>query len=283
MDGSFYSGHLLFGLGILAQLLRTIAPQLERGDWGKVLGSVVVGILIGLRAYVGKNGDLAESFIVFHFAFVFSLTVLFRKKILPEIDEVILILWNASFWYLYLGRFGFHGLLGFLALIPSCASLLVGIFRVEPDGLTKILMYVWFLIMSLAITAMLFPIEEVIQNRPLPPTRSFFMGMLFFYAFSYLLSILNFIPIPDKHQSFRERLDQVRDHAYLIAYKLSDFQYPPQFMLAMLSLTALGMYANYSFQLVDEKLLLTVVLSLIPFIGEITDRILERSGSDEAT
>ncbi|MBI3934954.1 MAG: hypothetical protein HY316_09700 [Acidobacteria bacterium] len=274
MDGTFYLGHLLFGLGIVVEFLRTAGRSLERKDWGNILWSAVIALVVGLRTYADER-DIAETLIFFHFAFVLALTIFFRKKILPEIDEIVLFVWMAGFWYLCLSRFGLMHIVSIIALLPSCISLVVGIFRVRMDFLTPIILYVWFLIMSLAVAAMLFPGEELMEDLTFPPGRSFFLGMLFFYALSYLLSVLNFIPIPAKNQTFRERMKEVREHAYLIADKFNDFQHPPLVMLALLAGTAAGLYTNYAYQLVEEKLLLSVVLGLSPMIRKLTGKIVE--------
>lgn len=194
------TGLLLFGLGIFAQLLLSISRKFEKSDLHHLLIVLGLTLLTTLGVYIEGVVEsyifsLEELIIIAIFIFSLIASIVFIKKILPQINELVLIVWNVGFWYLYLSTFGLlNSLIPFL-LVPSLFSIFIGIFRVSLGIFSKAFLYVWFMIIAILIAFMLqtlpTSIRELSSNADL--LRSFFLGMTFFYVITYFFYIVAFI------------------------------------------------------------------------------------------
>lgn len=272
-----YQFELLFALGVIAQFVFTVGRKFEREDITKLVMDIVLVLFGGLYLYLKTNEDIKAVLLLSTLFFVTLCALSFREKILPEINEIVLVVWNVGFWYLYITRFGFFNYLSLVLLAPTYLSLVVGVFKVTLNNFTKILLYVWFMIMAVGIALTFLPVKELINSEPIPPmsgTQAFLLGMMVFYTFTYLLYIVYFIPIPGKHQSFAVRLANIKEHAGVIVSKLNSVQYHPLLMLMILAVTSLAVYVNFTYHFISEGLLLTFLLGFSPLIGEKIDKIL---------
>ncbi|MCX6786011.1 MAG: hypothetical protein NTZ18_04135 [Candidatus Komeilibacteria bacterium] len=270
-DFNLYYPQLFFGLGVTAQIFFSIRGKFERKDLWPLLSAIFFSLLIAILYWFKTKGDLGGAIISAFYCFIIVFVAIFRAKILPKINEIILLVWNVGFWSLYLSMMKPWSYLSLILLIPTCLSLIAGIFKVNLNIITKILLYLWFMIIAVYISIASMPWNEILHSgytHTISPMQSFLLGVVFFYSFSYLLCIFHFIPLPDENQSFRERMKILKEYINLINSKFDKVQYHPMLMLGFFIILSAIMYLNYSFRLIDQNTLLFFSLSLSIFIGE---------------
>jgi hypothetical protein len=229
-------------------------------------------ILIGLAIYSG----------------IFA--ILFRKKIMPIVNERTLLVLNMALWYLFLAYFPMFSfkvkLLICLVLIPMTigVNLMAFIDHVVGPGLT-LLFYTWFLVMILSLGLFQFPFWNLslffgkIGADRLGFMNALLTGMVFSYIVIHMFYILALIPIPYyRAQSFRQRWSEVKKHAKLIIEKYSHQQLRQEEALLIVLILGGLLAANLLFQLITDHLVINFLIVIVPqLISERFSATLQRS------
>ncbi|NJD56623.1 MAG: hypothetical protein FIA94_09505 [Nitrospirae bacterium] len=288
---------LSFGLGVVTRSLLMLDARVLRKN---ILGIAVcftalpVLVIIGM----GKMPDLPLSaHIFFAFAGYCALfAVLMKNAILPQTNERSLLFLNIALWYAFITyrpmipEFLKPVLL--LIFIPLTIATLVIAFRDFILGFwLSLVFYVWYLIIIVFIGIVQFPFWNLsfffgrAVWAPLDAADVFLSGALFSYLAVHATYILALIPLPSRHQSFAERLEEVNQHAEMLVYRYSDEQLRVREAVLLISLFG-GLYClNYVFRLMPPSALINLTIVFSPLMLVYVGRIFERlaAGDDIET
>jgi hypothetical protein len=282
---------LWFALGVGLQALLLI-----RGDWnwGRLALCVAFGALGMLPA---KHEHNYEPFLhvllsLGFFAFMFALR--FKSDLLPVISEKVLlsyslILWFAFFSYFYNGT-AWSNALAVLLLVPTGAAVFIALQRPSLSFVWKLSLYTWFLCIVVSLGLFQFPFRHLAiflspEKSPwLNPLDCIVAGMAFLYLAVNMAYLFELIPIPGKHQSWADRMEEWHKLTGLMTERFED---EPVHRLGMLFIVAQGiaLLLIYFFHWVSAALAIniSVVLPSILAMGSNSTKIAmerERLGDD---
>ena len=279
MDFVEFGSVFLFTLGVAVQLFVTVWGKMKKDDF-KVLMWILIFVGIAtVFAQIKNSSRLIDAITAFVLMTAVMISVFFRDKILPAVNEINLVVLMISFWYLYITRVGLENGLPLSLLLPTILSMIIGILRVRLHFVVKVLLYLWSIILAVGISQMVVPLGEIFTiisnissygvsaSASTSPFDIFFAGMMYFYVSSYILFLVFFIPLPNKHQSIRERIQVFKEDSAFAASRFSDYQFPPLIVLILIMVSSALLYINYLYKLVDDSLILSIILATSPLIG----------------
>ncbi|MDR3477009.1 MAG: hypothetical protein P4M14_03130 [Gammaproteobacteria bacterium] len=224
---------LCLGLGFIIEsgllLGESLKSKLVLALWISTMGSSVVGFLAGFLAF---GYSLRVELIFAAGTFIFFYLMIFRKKILPAINELSLALFNTIFIFQYF--FTIHGELNRQGINDSIFLNLICIFSVivfinalvemTTPFFIKLIFYVWYLLMACIL--LLFTIYQMnfsIENNSFITYLTFIsIGCVVFELSIDALAVIYLIPIPMKGQSLSNRLSRIKLHIELLTNKYSE-------------------------------------------------------------
>ncbi|MFH0875659.1 MAG: hypothetical protein V1859_07005 [archaeon] len=260
---------LVFGAGILTQAVVLLGKKILK-DYKMLLFGLAIS-LVGLTPGKHESNYNLYMHILFcflYFAFLFS--IYFKKEILPVIDERTLLLFNIILinlvaTYLMIWR-------NFILLaitLPTLAVLYITFSVNKLNFASKLLLYIWFLIMNISLIifkfsfgAMSFFFNEA-EITSYSPIDIFLTGMVFLFLVSNAVYIFELIPIPGKHQSFSDRIKQLKEHICVLVSKYSDEQIKPWFGLFLIVILGGGFYLNFIFHIIPNEILMNFLIVFV--------------------
>jgi len=269
----------LFTLGIAVQLFVTVWGKMKKSDLLGLMWILIFVAVATIFVQIRKSYRLIDAITAFVLMTAVVISVFFRDKILPVVNEINLVILMISFWYLFITRVGLKNGLTLILLVPTILALIIGILRVRLHFVVKVLLYLWSIIFAVSISQMVAPLGEiftiissigsygVLTSAIASPFDIFFAGMMYFYVSSYILFLIFFIPLPSKHQSIRERIQMFKEDSAFAASRFSDYQFPPLIVLLLVMVSSAFLYINYLYKLVDDSLILSIIVAASPLIG----------------
>ncbi len=269
----------LFTLGIAVQLVMTVWGKMKKDDLKGLMWILIIVGLATVFVQIQRSYRLIDAVTGFVLMTAVVISVFFRDKILPAVNEINLVVLMISFWYLFITRVGLENGLPLSLIIPTILSLIIGILRVRLHFVVKVMLYLWSIILAVGVSQMVVPLGEIftiISNigsygvSASTTTSSFdifFAGMMYFYVSSYILFLIFFIPLPSKHQSIRERIQVFKEDSAFAASRYNDYQFPPLIVLLLIVASSALLYINALYTVVDDSLILSIILAASPLIG----------------
>ena len=215
---------ILFYAGILAQAVFLLIGQLTLKDAGMVL-ACCAGSLLGFIP--GKHEhmyDLSSHWFIVACAFSIGYALCFKKKILEHIDKEILLVWTLVGLYIALQTpfIVSHPQLLIVLLSLSLLAVINAFAGFDRSYGWQVYFYVWFLCVLVGIVASQFAFSTMfsIFGHHAAPANSYTMfvvGMSFLYLAVNFWFVIELIPLPGKHQSFEERLEEVEEAMDVLA------------------------------------------------------------------
>ena len=217
-------------------------------------GTAIYGFFQGTT---NIGATIATVALMFSFAFA----VLFQKEALPNIGEQNLLSYTIIIVYMILAYVYKPDnttlsadmiLVLFLAAI-TLPVLFISFFDFKLKPMTKIILYLWFIIISIILILTqvnVWEISKFLQNRS--PFEALLGGMVLLYLLVNVMAIIKLIPFPSEDRSIDEALRDCKEHANLLAEKFMDYQLRP-FHAALILVFEAGMLAsNYYLKIVPD-------------------------------
>jgi len=267
---------ILFYAGILTQAVFLLLGRMTFKDAGLIL-ACCAGSLLGLVP--GKHEhhyDLSTHWFFVACVFAVGYAFCFKKKILTHIDKEILMVWTLVGLYAALQT-------PFIVAHPQLPYPLLGLSLIAVvnafAGFDKaygwqVYFYIWFLCVLVGIAASQFAFSTMfsIFGHGTVSAGSFTMfvlGMCFLYLAVNLWYLVELIPLPGKHQSFSDRLEEVEEAMEELA---EDYDVEPVALwktALLFVLTASLLAANYFGHFVSDTILIPVLIATLPMLDRL--------------
>ena len=264
---------LLWAVGIAVGCWRMLG-RFEKGDG--LYFSICLLISLGLLL-PGKGEDTSAYAPSIHMpqaygVFIFMFAMLFRDRIAALIDERVILVWTLLALYVGVELFGpTHPLFFVFACVAALVIVLAACPWSFPQWL-RIAMYIWFMFCAsmigiLQIRAADFrPFFDYASISPLSFPGAFMSGMALLMTGAHVSHLFFFIPVPGKHQSFTDRLEEVREHALFFGKRYAATQAEIWWHTTMIILLGGFLLGNTLWHLVPVFLLVNAIIILMPFI-----------------
>ena len=195
----------------------------------------IICLIAGL--FPAKNESLSDYNLIVHFlvsVLVFGLfeSVLLRDRILVKLDEFKLLLFSMLFSYVL---YSYGARVFFLvSLLPLAVMLFFCFTRFTPGSRARLLLYAWFLLAWIGLGLILLQkfFFGVVLARlfsflnftaaSFQPWDYFFFGMSSFILLSLAFYLFLLLPIPTKHETFKQALKRSREMAHSLVSKFDD-------------------------------------------------------------
>lgn len=269
---AIFTPQIAFSLGLVTQAcIKVLGAKDKTGMWKKLLSAFLISLFLAFRMYFHKKYHgpfVLENFLTLYvILFTVSLCIFFRREILSEVNELVLLVWNMGLFYLSFTIFGFQPII----LIPLALSLLafgIALFHVKMARQTQVGLYIWFMLLGIYTSIALLPWREIISQRSfahLGIVHLFFLGQMLFYSFSYIVYLAYFIPMTDKHG---KSINDTKEHAKIIEQKFDETQFHPYATVLVFFVVVAICALNYYFAFLNNQVLIAIVLGISPFLGE---------------
>ena len=268
----------LFYAGILAQAIFLLIGRFEPKDFLKVGGCGLASLLALIPGKHESIYRLNLHLFLIACAFAIGYALCFKKKILERINKEILMVWTLVGLYLvfrsslviwYPPVFVPLLVLGLLPVINAFAGF-------DASYGWKVYFYIWFLCVLVGIAASKFAFATVANvfdfkhaTADVTALQMFVIGMSFLYLAVNLWYVVELIPLPGRHQSFSERMEQVKADLEILAedYDAGQVNWWKTVLLLAFSVTVLA--ANYFLNFVSDKTLIPLLIVILPVVDKI--------------
>ncbi len=260
---------IFFGIGIIVQVVFLVGYKLNKEDIKKIIVDIGGGLLFILYFLYGAvQGEQRINFAeilglliyVFFLGFGAAFAMSFKKKILLKINEINLFALNILFLYYCITRLGFDNFFTKTIYMLTFIVLMLILFKNELKSTYKGFLYLWYIILFMIISIInIFQISGNGDNIYSNYLSSFFVGGIFLYIWIYFVYLVMFIPISDRGEIYRRRIE-IKEHFSDLASsfnktKINSFKILMLFII-LLSFLIINYYNNY----ISESLLIVFIL-----------------------
>ncbi len=208
--------------------------------------------------------------------FCITYAVWFKKRILERINKEILMIWTLIFLYVMFQTLNTPST-RFL-LVPITLASLVAIVNAfagfDENYGWKVYFYVWFLCIIVAVAASRFSFSVLMSifwhdKGEIDSWAVFFVGMAFPYLAINAWYVLELVPLPGKHQSLSERMEEVAADLEILAEDYEVETVRRWKTAVLLACTASLLAANYFGHFVDDVNLIPVLIAMSPVMDKL--------------
>jgi hypothetical protein len=259
-----------FGVGVVLQAVLTI--RIDR-TWTWMDGGLL-GVCVTVSAALTFNhpADASPQDVLECMGFFgVLLAVFFDKRILPVVNEKIVLSYTIVFWYaLYVNfqRLGLPDWLVYALLVPTSAALIIAFTQPALTFFWKVAMYAWFLSLVLSLGLFQFSFARLaIFNSPkadlwLTPIECLTTGMAFLYLCINATFLFELIPLPGRNQSWKDRMREWHALTELMAYRFSDRAIPSVVAGTIFVVEGGVLALNYIYHFISDGLLINLLVVL---------------------
>ncbi len=308
--------------GVLGQAYFLLAPYLRQDQTTtnvpsikKAINETRFNVLIAffLAAIYSMGGILIEyldgrlqldgSYLAgFALYFAGMLALLCTKEILPAINEKSMLVFNLLFVYLILAYwqplFQLNTWLGALIAIPTLATIVNSLARIQIGNFWKVFFYGWYLV--IALTFLLFqylsadwvflgfddnwtPIQtgpatlaytNCLNGIPGVPCGAISIwqvlvtGAALLYLLTHVMALFRMVPWPQKHTPYRRVIKEWKEYLQMIAGKFGDEQLHPMMAVIIIAGIAVVLLANASLHFAEDLTLINGLLLATQWLGQ---------------
>lgn len=262
---------LIFIVGVISRALVVLFTNFRKEDLFSLALASFMGFVVFLRAdEFEQYGRFVIAILIFTALFSFF----FKDRIISRITEGTLLLNGLVTFYLfhnYIGSGSNMWILEMLFALYVIGLLILCIKRIRVSALVQTTLVACFLLSNVLIILTFFNIQNLFilcqSCLPLdfPRVSLFFAGFVFFQILGNILYVLYFIPIPlSKHQSFKERLHEIKEHGRDLEQKYIDIDINFSKTIIILIFSSF-LFINSYFGLFEEALVVSIILMLGDF------------------
>lgn|GEM_PF-4283149 len=271
---------IYFGLGIILQSYFFIRHGFKKEDIKELIKDIGGGLLFAfiILVTIGRSGieiNLSELSLVmiytFFAGFGAALTMSFRKRILPQMNQVSLLILNTIFLYYIITRLGYTHFFAISFYIPTIIGLLFLLFKKELKNSQKGFLCIWYL-MLLIFTGFInvYYISSAPKSHMYSSYFSTFLaGSVALYIYVFIVYLIAFIPISDKNKhAIARRRAEVREHFLLLISSFQKFNINPLLFLLIFLLLTVTLMLNFQFKFISENLFIVFTLFLTTYFND---------------
>lgn len=256
-----------FGAGVLAQVLLLLNRNIK---FMQLLFCAGVALFAMLPGKHENNYDPLFHALMAFSGFCFLVALTFHKEILPTLSEAMLLLYTVLFWFVFFSHY-YHGSLLHkvsmgIAVIPTVITLYLVIDGRNSGSFLKLMMYVWFLVIVVCLGVFQFPLSDLsifYREHQVPwitPLEAATSGAAYMFLVANATYIFNLVPIPDRSQSWRERMEEWRKFTGVLVERFSDTQISPLRALTIVVVEASILALNENYQWLSTGLVINLVI-----------------------
>jgi len=283
----------LVAAGILAQ-----AFLLVEGWREYVISGAILITAVGLSQLL-QGAEVMLQMVVVLTIFVPAFALLFRHRVLPIVDEAIILQYTLIFYYLAAVMAGVFqesaAIIHAVMLYAGAPALMVLIYSFvawRKPPLVKFILYVWYMsIIACVLVAQFVPggfidlaamkgsdiqyslfrfiIEGDHSGGFIIYFDALLCGMVLFQMLTTLMYLLFLVPIPRRHQFFTSRLIESFELAVDMAARFSDRDSHPKESLLIIVFQGGVLLGNYWLQIIDPWTLVFASFVLIGIISSL--------------
>lgn len=266
----------LFYAGMLAQAIFLLLGQMSFKDAG-ILLICLAGSLAGFIP--GKHEhhfDLSNHWFPVACIFAIAYAVFFKKKILEHIDKEILMVWTVVGLYTALQTpfiIEHPPLLILIAVL--CLIAIANAFAGFDSAYGwQVYFYIWFLCILISLLVSQFAFSSMFSifghgSVPAEPFAMFVLGMSFLYLVANVWYVIELIPIPGKHQSLDERLEEVEEAMDDLVQDYDARSAPLWKTALLLGITVVLLAANCFGRFVNDATLVPILIAVLPALDRL--------------
>ncbi len=274
---------LFFYIGILIQAIFLLGYNFEKKDALKILGCIGFAIFAMLPGKHEYNYDLFFHFFIFAIFFSGCYSFVFKNKLLQEINKDILLVWNLILVYIILKSSIVYIDLLVLVGVLSLPTIINVFFSLDRKYAWRVFFYIWFLciIVAMASSHIAFRNMSFFFNKgagmPTDNIQMFLLGASLLYLIANLMYLLELIPFTSKHQSFSNRIANIKEDMRMLAsrYEIGDRKLTESFFVTAITITLL--WLNHIYKFINDSSLVYLLIASTPVI----DRFLFKGGTGE--
>jgi hypothetical protein len=266
---------ILFYAGMVVQAVFLPFGQLSWKDAGTFLiccGVSLAGFIPGKHEH---NYDLRLHLFLAACLFAIIYAVCFKKKILERINREILMVWTLVGLYVVVETpfIVANPYLSFPLMVLSLIAVINAFASFDEQYGWKVYFYIWFLCILIGILASQFAFSTMSavfgfghNTGPPNPIMAFVIGMSFLYLAVNVWYVLELIPLPGKHQTFGERLEQVEEDLEILAedYDVEQVRRWKTLLLLIFCVSLLAV--NYVRHVVSDTTLIPLLIAIVPVL-----------------
>lgn len=271
---------IYFGLGILLQSYFFIRHGFKKEDIKELIKDIGGGLLfvfIVLAAIGRSEGkiNLSEASLAmiytFFAGFGAALTMSFRKRILPQMNQISLLILNTIFLYYIISRLGYAHFFAILFYIPTLIGLLLILFKAELKNSQKGFLCLWYLVL-LIFTGFIniYYISSATETHLYSSYLSTFLaGSVALYIYVFIVYLIAFIPISDKNEyAVARRRAEVKEHFLLLISSFKKLNVNSFLSILTFFLLAVVLFINFQYKYISENLFIAISIFLTVYFNE---------------
>lgn len=272
----------IFGAGIVLQAFFLQLQNKSLKSLLLLLLALLFSFLLAAYMYFKMNfPDDMDPVVAFYFFICFSVGIAFiyKKEILPVINEAHILSLTILFWFIFLVYFysdaWYIKIFTVLALVPTIGTIFICFTTFKLKNWVKLFFYVWFLVMTIFIMISYFPFGNISffwsQNLVIlpDPITVFLSGLVFVILLSYIAYVFYLIPIPGKYQPIDDRIRECKLFARGLIQKYSDLQLVAKYVFLIIIIECAVLFINFYFYIIPNYLLISTILLFVPALFKI--------------
>ena len=265
---------ILFILGLIFGGFVLVKNNINLRDFLIFLTAVLATSLI-IFVFFGDN--YPQTFVIlFLLIFLIPFFMAFKEVIINEINELILLSFNLTFWYLFLTKINPNPVLILLASLPTIGVIFLAFSNFKIKDHWKIVFYLWFLVMDAFLILFYFfygDLSSLVLVREIDSIslfNSFLAGMAFLHLSSHFLCFASLIRLSTEYNNrfvfepIKKTIkDTVRNSRFIIdKYSSKQAKILHSFLLVLLQGGFLIL--NYFYSFIPEFLLISIFVIVVP-------------------
>ncbi len=268
---------LWFGAGVLMQAMFLVGG---RWTWKNAWICFSCG-LIGMCPGKHEEHYLQNIYIhtLFGFmAFAFTVASVYRKYLLPRINEIFVLSYTMTAWYALFSfchnSFLLKATIG-LFIFPTAATFFIAFWPKDLSEGWKVFFYMWFLCVIITIGLMQLQFRNMIFFTQdghfwIDRTEIVFSGMAFTYLCVNLSHIWHLVPLTRKNQSWASRKEEIKRYMGFLEECYGSYQLTKTQALGLIVLQGGILTLNYFHPVMSKNLMVNFFIlapSLVALAG----------------
>lgn len=269
-----------FGLGILFQSYFFVSHDFKKEDIKELIKDIGGGLLFAFivlvaigesEEKVNLSGLSLAMIYTFFSGFGAAFTMSFRKRILPKMNQVSLLILNTIFLYYIATRLGYSNFFAIFFYIPTIVGLLFLLFKKELKNSQKGFLCIWYL--ALLIFTGFINIHYILSAPKSHIYSSylstFLAGSVALCVYVFIVYLIAFIPIGDRNEyAIARRRAEVKEHFLLLISSFQKININPFLLLLTFVLLATMLLLNFQYKYISENLFIIFAIFFTVYIND---------------
>src|SRR3989344_6876511 len=271
---------IYFGLGILLQAYFFIRQGFRKEDIKELIKDTGGGLLFALTALmvIGRSeGKISLSVLPLVMVYTFftgfgaAFTMSFRKRILPQMNQVSILILNTVFLYYITTRLGYTHFFAIVFYIPTLIGLLLILFKTELKNSQKGFLCIWYLVLLIftGFINIYYILSATKSHLYSSYLSTFLAGSVALYIYIFFIFLIPFIPISDKNEyAVARRRTEVKEHFLLLISSFKKLDINSFLSILTFFLLAVVLFINFQYKYISENLFIAIAIFLTAYFNE---------------